>query len=208
MVNRFRVSTHLPRKLAELGVPPANVLRHAGLAAGLFDQEKILVTTEELFALYRGIGGASDDPAIGLKLGTEQRVERYDAIGMTAISARSLRDVLARLERYKQLTCPEEIRVTERGDECRVRFRWLLAEETEPPILIDFCFAWVVAIARRGTGDRVSPRRLELRGHSFFRAFHDLGGQLPGRMARAPCGGDLKRDSRCGVLSRRSQPAE
>ena len=164
MVNRFRVSTQLARKLSELGVSPASVLRHGGLPAGLFDQEKILVSTEELFALYRGIAGASDDPAIGLKLGTEPRVERYDPIAMTAVSARSLRDALERLARYKQLTCPEELQVTERGDECRVRFRWLLAQETEPPVLIDLCFAWVVGIARRGTGDLVHPRRLELRG--------------------------------------------
>ncbi len=34
---------------------PADVLRLAGLPAGLFDQEKILVSTEELFALYRGL---------------------------------------------------------------------------------------------------------------------------------------------------------
>mgnify|MGYP006324551967 CR=1 FL=1 len=97
-MNRFRVSTQLARKLAELGVPPAAVLRHAGLPAGLFDQERILVSTEELFALYRGIASASDDPAIGLRLGTEPRVERYDPIALTAVSARSLRDALARLE--------------------------------------------------------------------------------------------------------------
>lgn len=164
MLNRFRVSTQLARKLSELGVPPASVLRHGGLPAGLFDQERILVSTEELFALYRGIAAASADPAIGLRLGTEPRVERYDPIAMTAVSARSLRDALLRLARYKQLTCPEELQVAERGDECRVRFRWLLAQETEPPVLIDLCFAWVVGIARRGTGDLVHPRRLELRG--------------------------------------------
>lgn len=164
MADRFRVSTQLARKLEELGVPPEDVLRRACLPAGLFHEEKILVSTEELFALYRGIAEASADPAIGLKLGTEPRVERYDPIAITAISARSLRDALARLARYKQLTCPEELLVTERGDECRVRFRWLLAEQTEPPVLVDLCFAWVVGIARRGTGDRVQPKRLELRG--------------------------------------------
>ncbi len=164
MADRFRVSTQLARKLEELGVPPANVLRCASLPAGLLHQEKILVSTEELFALYRGIAEASDDPAIGLALGTEPRVERYDPIAITAVSARSLRDALERLARYKQLTCPEELLVTERGDECRVRFRWLLAEETEPPVLIDLCFAFVVGIARRGTGDLVRPKRLELRG--------------------------------------------
>jgi AraC-like DNA-binding protein len=173
MVDRFRVSTMLPRKLAELGVSPESALRHARLPAGLFAQEKITVSTEELFALYAGIAAASNDPAIGLKLGTEPRVERYDPIAMTAVSARCLRDALERLARYKQLTCPEELRVTERGGECRVRFRWLLAEETEPQVLIDLCFAWVVGIARRGTGDEVAPRRLELRGRARDRRMYE-----------------------------------
>jgi AraC-like DNA-binding protein len=80
------------------------------------------------------------------------------------VSARSFRDALQRLARYKQLACPEELRVVERGDECRVQFRWLLAQETEPPVLVDVCFARVLDIARRGTGERVTPKRLELRG--------------------------------------------
>ena len=69
MTNRFRVSGILPRRLEELGLSPVEVLRQAGLPLGLFDQEKILVTTEEMFALYRGISEVSRDPAIGLKLG-------------------------------------------------------------------------------------------------------------------------------------------
>ncbi len=170
MADRFRVSIQLARKLEDLGVAPAKVLRHAGLPIELFEQERIQVSTEELFALYRGIAEVSDDPAIGLALGTEPRVERYDPIAITAVSARSLRDALGRLARYKQLTCPEELVVTERGAECRVRFRWLLAEETEPPVLIDLCFAWVVGIARRGTADLVQPKRLELRGRRKNRA--------------------------------------
>jgi AraC-like DNA-binding protein len=173
MVSRFRVATTLARKLEELGVPPADVLREAGLPEGLFDQEKILVTTEELFALYRGLGQASRDPAIGLKLGTEPRVERYDPIALAAVSARSLRDALQRLARYKQLTCPEELHVAERRDECRVQFRWLLAQETEPPVLVDVCFAWVVGIARRGTGGEVNPKRLELRAAAGSRAMYE-----------------------------------
>jgi AraC-like DNA-binding protein len=164
MISRFRVTTTLARKLEELGVSPTEVLSHAGLPTGLFEQERIVVTTEELFALYRGLAAASSDPAIGLKLGTEHRVERYDPIAIAAVSARSFRDALQRLARYKQLTCPEALELEERGDECRVRFRWLLTEDTEPPLLVDVCFAWVVGIARRGTGGLINPRRLELRG--------------------------------------------
>ena len=199
MVDRFRVSTQLARKLDELGVPPEGVLRRARLPTELLEQDRILVSTEELFALYRGIAEVSDDPAIGLKLGTESRVERYDPIAITALSARSLRDALARLARYKQLTCPEKLLVTERGEECRVQFRWLLVEETEPAVLIDVCFAWVVGIARRATGDLVQPKRLELRGRAtglrgrplFLPGVPRLGGELSRRMARASHAGEL-----------------
>jgi AraC-like DNA-binding protein len=182
VTSRFRVATTLARKLEELGVSPADVLRHAGLPAGLFDQEKILVSTEELFALYRGLGQASRDPGIGLKLGTEPRIERYDPIGIAAVSARSLRDALQRLARYKQLTCPEELHVTERGDECRVQFRWLLAQETEPPVLVDLCFAWVVGIARRGTDGLVNPRRLDLRGTTGGREMYEAHFGCPAKL--------------------------
>ena len=173
MTNRFRVSSTLARRLEELGLSPEVVLRQAGLPAGLLNQDKILVGTEEFFALYRGIAEACDDPCFGLKLGTEDRVERYDPIKLAAISARSFRDALQRLTRYKQLTCPEEIRLVERGNECAVQFVWLLAHEKEPPFLVDVCFAWIVAVARRGTGRPLSPKRVELQRVPVHREIYE-----------------------------------
>jgi AraC-like DNA-binding protein len=161
MTNRFRVSSTLARKLEELGLSPKTVLRQAGLPRGLFKLERILVNTEEFFALHRGIAEASNDPAIGLKLGTEERVERYDPVKLAALSARSFRDAVERLSRYKQLTCPEEIRLVERGNECAVQFLWLLAHEQEPSLLVDVCFAWIVALAQRGTGRPLTAKRVE-----------------------------------------------
>ncbi len=163
MTNRFRVSGTVPRRLEELGVSPAAVLRRAGLPPGLFDESKVLVTTEELFGLYGAIPEISGDPAIGLKLGSEERVERYSPTGMAALYSRSFRDALERIARYKRLMCPEEIRIVERGKECAVEFAWLLAEQAEPPALIDACFAWILTIGRRGIGRRVNPLRVELK---------------------------------------------
>src|SRR5260370_2258717 len=113
MTNRFRVSSIVSRRLEELGLSPVAVLRHAGLPIGLFEQERILLSTEEMFALYRAIFEVSGDPAIGLKLGTEERMERYSPIATAALYTRSFRDALQRMARYKQLTCPEEIKITE-----------------------------------------------------------------------------------------------
>jgi AraC-like DNA-binding protein len=179
MTNQFRVPRLLPRRLEELDVSPEGVLRQAGLPMGLFNQEKILVSTEEFFALYRGIARATDNPGFGLKLGTEDRVERYDPIRITALSARSFRDALQRIARYKQLTCPEEIRVVERGNECTVQFVWLQAHEKEPAFLVDMCFAWIVAIARRGIGRPLSPKRVEFQRTSAHREMYEAHFRCP-----------------------------
>ena len=179
MINRFRVSSAIPRKLQELGLSPLLVLRQAGLPIGLFNQDKVLVTTEELFAFYRGIAEVSRDPAIGLKLGTEDRIERYDPISIAALCTRSFRDALQRMARYKQLTCPEKIDLVERGNECAVQFTWLLAHEQEPTLLVDVCFAWIVAIARRGTGRPISPKRVEFRGAAAHREAYEAHFRCP-----------------------------
>jgi AraC-like DNA-binding protein len=65
------------------------------------------------------------------------------------------------MARYKQLTCPEEILQKTVGQEWSIQFRWLLADEVEPQVLIECCFAWVLSIARHGTGTRLLPLRVE-----------------------------------------------
>lgn len=162
------------KRLEELGVAPSAVLRHAGLPMGLFDQGKIWITTGEMFALYNAVHEISGDPGIGLKLGSEERIERYDPIAIAALYTRSFRDALDRMARYKRLTCPEEIRIVEHGNECAVEFVWLLADEAEPATLIDACFAWIVAIGRRGIGHSVNPKRVEFqRPESNRRLYED-----------------------------------
>jgi AraC-like DNA-binding protein len=173
MANQFKLSAALIRRLHDVGVPSDAVLRHAGLPMGLFDQEKILLSTEEFFAIYCAISEISRDPAVGLKIGSEDRVERYDPISIAAVYARSFRDALQRMARYKQLTCPEEIHMVERGQECSVHFHWLLAEEPEPSLLVDVCFAWVVAIARRGTGHPIRAKRVEMRRPEAHRKLYE-----------------------------------
>ena len=163
MTNRFRIHGTLGRRLEELGVSAGAVLRRAGLPMGLFDQSRILVTTEEMFALYSAIREISADAGIGLKLGSEERPERYSPVAIAALYSRSFGDALSRIARYKRLVSPQEIRIVEGSRECAVEFVWLQAETTEAPTWIDMCFAWTVTIGRRGTGRNISPSRVELR---------------------------------------------
>jgi hypothetical protein len=173
MTNRFRLFSTLARRLLGLGVSPDTVLRRAGLPMALFDQNRIWVTTEEMLALYNAIHEISNDPAIGLKLGSEERPEYYSPIAIAALYSRTFGDALKRIARYKRLTSPQEIRIAERGKEWAVEFVWLLAEKTEAPTWIDMCFAWTVTIGRRGTGRTVNPSRVELRRQETDRRLYE-----------------------------------
>ena len=161
MNKHFRVSGSTFLKLEELGVRASAVLRRAGLPQGAIDQPRVLLNTEELFALWRAIGEVGTNPAIGLLLGTETRTERFHPIGLAALSSENFGSAVQQMARYKQLTCPEEILQQLDDEEWSIQFRWLLADEVEPPVLIECCFAWVLSTARHGTGTRLSPLRVE-----------------------------------------------
>lgn len=162
MLNHFRVNGALRTKLEEAGVRVSAVLRRAGLPQNLFEQMRILVTTEELFALWHAIEEISDDPAIGLKLGTETKIERFHPSGLAALSTKNFGAAVQHLARYKRLSVPEEILHELDEEEWAIQFRWTLAVDVEPHVLIEHCFAWMLTIARHGTGTRISPLRVEL----------------------------------------------
>jgi AraC-like DNA-binding protein len=161
MNKHFRFSGSTFSKLEELGVRAPAVLRRAGLPQGHLNQPRVLLKTEELFALWRAIGEMSTNPAIGLQLGTENKTERLNPVSLAALSTENFGAAVDQMARFKQLTCPEEIQQEKDDEEWSIQFRWLLAEEVEPTVLIECCFAWVMSIARMGTGTRLSPLRVE-----------------------------------------------
>jgi len=161
MNKHFRFSGSNFSKLEELGVRASAVLRRAGLPQGSVNQPRVLLNTKELFALWRAVGEVSTNPAIGLLLGTESKTERFHPIGLAALSTENFAAAIDQMARHKQLTCPEEILQKKDDEEWSIQFRWLLADEVEPLVLIECAFAWVLSIARHGTGTRLSPLRVE-----------------------------------------------
>lgn len=161
MNKHFRFSGSNFTKLEELGVSPASVLRRAGLPQSFLGQPRVLLNTEELFALWRAIGEVSTNPAIGLLLGAENQTARFHPIGLAALSSDNFGAAIDQMAKYKQLTCPEEIGQEKDEKEWSIEFRWLLANEVEPPVLIECAFAWVLSTGRHGTGTRLSPLRVE-----------------------------------------------
>ena len=161
LLKRFRIPSRLAAKLKEHGVSVPSVLRSAGLPRDLFDQTRVLVSTDELFALWRAVEVVSSDPLIGIKLGVETKTERFHPMAIAALSTENLVSATEHLARYKKLSAPEEIVTRLSKEEFRVAFRWLLAVDAEPQVLTDYCFSWMISLARHGTGTQVHPLRVE-----------------------------------------------
>ena len=162
MSDRFHLPRAWPERLAEFKIPLPALLRRAGLPEIFFHQEKIYATTAQVFALWRAVRKMSPDPAIGLKMGEEPRLELYHPATVAAVCSQSFRDALHRIARFKQLTCPQEIRVLTTRDEASVEFIYPQAQEPQPDILGDLVLSWILGIGRRGTDSRITPLRLEL----------------------------------------------
>src|SRR5207344_205093 len=127
-----------------------------------FEQTRVLVSTEELFALWNAVEVVSSDPLMGVKLGIETKTERFHPMGIAALSTENFVAAVKHMARYKKLTAPEEILYELDQAEFSVGFRWLLSVDSEPQVLTDYCHAWMLTIARVGTGNqKLSPLRVE-----------------------------------------------
>ena len=165
------------RAVDQIGVPLAALLRQARLPATLHLGGQGLVTTAQFFALWRALEELTGDPSLGIKFVVGAATAAHPPSSLAAFYARDYRDGLHRLTRFKRLCTPEQIQVVEGQGECLITNTWLFATEAEPAIATDMVFATLVELGRRGTGQHLTPRRLEfLRpgpGHDDHQRYFD-----------------------------------
>ena len=163
MQKHFRYSNSRFHFLDSMGVDSARVLRRAHLPQELLHKARFLLTTDEAFALAEAIAEVSGNPAIGLKLGTIARTQSFNPFGIAALCSDTLGEAMEQIGRYKQLTWPEELLQEKGKGEWTLRFRFLLTDKPQPPVLIQAGFAYLLSVARHGTENKgFSPLRLEL----------------------------------------------
>ncbi|WP_394780944.1 AraC family transcriptional regulator [Undibacterium sp.] len=161
MIDRISIPEIAVRRFQQLGVDHVRLLKQAGLRHDLLNKGQARLTTAEFFKLWHAVAGVVDDPSFGLRLGSEVAPGQFDVASMAAAHAQNLRDALAKMARYKRLVCPEEIRLQEMHGEASVEFDWVLAQQRPPALLMDSCFAAVLLLARYGSGQDITPLRVE-----------------------------------------------
>ncbi len=162
MSRRMPVQASSMRRLAAVGVDPHAVARRAGLSASFVENPAAGLDTRQFFAVWRAIGELSGDELLGLRLGSAAAAGALEPSTMVALYSSTFGEALPRLARYKRLSCPEEVHLHRDGAIARLSFHWTLAQEPAPHLVTDVAFASIHAIALKGAGRAIAPRRLEL----------------------------------------------
>ncbi len=149
------------RAVERAGVPAVAVLRQARLPATLLGGSQF-VGTDHFFAIWRALEALSNDPAFGIRLVQMSDPEGYPPAFLAAYLARDYRDALLRTARFKRLCTPETLHIAETLHEVTLTTTWLFGMEPEPDVSTDVAFALLLSIGRHGTGQNLTPVRVEL----------------------------------------------
>ena len=157
------VPSQVLERLAAVGVDVARVLQHARLSRSQLAARAHL-TTHEFFAFWRVVEDVSGKRDLGLRLGSEASPHQLDVASLasaTPARAESRRGV-EEFARYKRLVCPEEIEIAivqrRSADSLPLDPRGRAGSTVDRRRSVRD----VLAIAHRGTGRRIVPRRVEL----------------------------------------------
>ncbi len=144
-----------------VGIEFEDLMRRIGVPASRRN-ERLALTTDQFFALWNALAAAGVPPDFGLQLPLRAPSHQFDVASTAALMSENLGEALARLARYKRLTCPEDIEVGVEDEEVRVRFLWLCASSSVPHFVTDSAFSWLCCLIAIGTEGRIKPLRVEL----------------------------------------------
>jgi AraC-like DNA-binding protein len=118
-----------------------------------------MISPEEFFRLWHTLAEVSDDPAIGLRIGSLS--PRHPA-NIAAQHARTFRDALPHLARSAMLNFSEHMRIVQTKNECSIEFTGALLNEAAPALFLDAAFAITLETVRQGIQQPLHPLRVEL----------------------------------------------
>ena len=147
--------------LQDAGIDSSNVLRRASLPEDLLSRDRACLSRDEYFRLWQGVEDEGSDPALPLRIASSMSVEAFDPPVFAAFCSPNLNVALARLAKYKRLTCGKVLTV-EVTDNATTIVDERLDKSAQPPatlVLTELVF--VVQLGRIATRERICP--LEVR---------------------------------------------
>jgi AraC-like DNA-binding protein len=146
----------------DLGVRTVDVLRRACLPADLLTREGRTLSPAEYFRLWQALEALVAAP-VPLRIVERYAVEAFQAPLFAALCSPDLRTACERLASYKRLIGPMAMRLGSPRRDLSVSLRILGTTEAPPAGLLLAEFAFILRLARLGTREPISARRITLR---------------------------------------------
>lgn len=144
------------------------VFRSAGLDPARLLNPDARYPTEGMCRLWRLSVQATGDPYFGLKVAGFWHPTTLNALGYSWMASDSLRDALARMERYGRLvTTVAQMTLEESGEHFDFRIRALLPRSEVPDEAVDAGLATFVAMCRMSFGRDFNPLRVVTQRPAF-----------------------------------------
>jgi AraC-like DNA-binding protein len=159
--DRRKVPAGFWRAFERVGAKPSALLRQARLPATLHLDPKALITTAQDYAIWSALEALTGDPAIGIKFVQTLESTGHQPLFLAACYASNYRDGIARIARFKRLCTPERVRLEEGDGQLAISRDSPYSTEPEPGVLADVSFAFMLELGRKGTGHRITPKRVD-----------------------------------------------
>lgn len=156
-LDRCRFPATLWRALRGAGIEPPKVLRAAGLPATFHLDPTNLLTTAQVFAIWKAVEALSSAATPALDILSATRKTGHQPAFIAALYAFDLRDAIHRIARFKRMGTSEAFALVHAGNVSTLTKEWPFAVESEPAVSIDLSFLFLLEIARVGTGQRLTP---------------------------------------------------
>lgn len=190
------------------GVDPAPLIRAAGIPTDRAELSGARLSRDAVMRLWELAAEATNDPSIGLMVGSKVRSTSFYALGVAFLTCENLAASLELLCRYYRViaTVPMSLELVEAGDRVALEIEYLDPNFPLPPIAFDSFIASIIGLCRIATSPDFHLQELRLaypdnnRGGDYEALFHahvvfdadtnalvfardDLEAPLPGRSA-------------------------
>jgi AraC-like DNA-binding protein len=146
------------------GVDPEPLLEKAGIESRLADVSGSRVLRESMLKLWELAAAATNDPSVGLVVGSKVRATTFYALGVAFITSEKLADALELLCRYYRViaTVPLELNIKAGAKQSSLEITYTDSAYPLGSIPFDSFIASIVGLCRLATSPEFNPVEVRL----------------------------------------------
>lgn len=147
--------------IRRLGIDSSDIARQTRLPESEIMASE--VTAAQYYAIWEAIAVLVGDTAQAIiRLVKAFETAKYPPAVMATYHSRDFRGALSQMTRYKQLCPPESLIMKEEDMYCTIELDWQTSEQPGPLILTGITLACLLELGRRGTGQSMKAKSVEL----------------------------------------------